>query len=174
MYLLYISAVYCNLHCIYILIILLGECIALWVKCKQVLLCGRCWWTFVCKWHNSKHAVLRRLRSSPSSLAQPKSSQPASALGLCCRHVADFDPLAVALFCYAACGGLPSYPRTLLLSPAFPPIGHCVACNRLGRTGIRKPTEVCGCVNLVCGGFKHIYIYIYIYSQMCMIVKMIV
>ena len=130
------------------------------------------WCMFVCKWHNSKRVVLRRLRSnpqsladpessqsapavlsrlrsSPSSLAQPKSSQPASALGLCRRCVADFDTLAVALICYAAWGGLPSCPRTLLRSPAFPPIGHCVTCNGLGRTGIRKPTEVCG-------GFKHI------------------
>ena len=92
---------------------------------------------------------------------------PASALGLCRRRVADFDALAVVLICYAAWGILPSYPRTLLLLPAFPPIGHCVTCNRLGRTGIWKPTEVCGCVNLVCRGFKHIYIYmttyIYIY-----------
>ena len=74
-----------------------------------------------------------------------------------------FDALAVVLICYATWGGLPSCPRMLLLSPAFPPIGHCVTCNGLGRTGIRKPTEVCGCVNLVCGGFKHTYIYIYIY-----------
>ena len=165
-------------------ITILGECIALWVERKQVLLCGRCWCMFVCKCHNSKRAVLRRLRSnpqsladpessqsaptvlsrlrrSPSSLAQPKSSQPASALGLCRRRVADFDTLAVVLICYAACGRLPSYPRTLLLSPALPPISHYVTCNRLGRTGIRKPTEVCGCVNLVCGGFKHIILYIY-------------
>ena len=177
--------------CLYTSNIKLGECIALWGERKQVLLCGRCWCTFVCKWHNSKRAVLHRLhsnlqtladpessqsapavhskfRSSPSSLTQPKSSQPASALGLCRRRVADFDTLAVALICYAAWGRLPSYPHTLLLSPAFPPIGHCVTCNRLGRTGIRKPTKVCGCVNLVCGGFKHIYInicmttYIYI------------
>ena len=76
-------------------------------------------------------------------------------------RIADCDALAVALICYAAWGGLPSCPRTLLLSPAFPPIGHCVTCNRLGRTGIQKPTEVCGFVNLVCGGFKHIYTYIF-------------
>ena len=122
---------------------------------KQVLLCARCWCTFMCKWHNSKHAVLwqlrsnpqlladpessqsapavlSRLRSSASSLAQLKSSQPASALELCRRRVADFDALTVALICYAAWGRLPSYPRTLLLLPAFPPIGHCVTCNRLG------------------------------------------
>ena len=119
----------CNIH------IILDECIALWGERKQVLLCGRCWCTFVCKWHNSKHAVLRsnpqslvdpessqsapailsRLCSSPSSLAQPKSSQPASVLGLCCRRIADFDALTVALICYPTWGGLPSYPRTLLL-----------------------------------------------------------
>ena len=81
----------------------------------------------MCKWHNSKRAFLRRLRSnpqsladpessqsaptvlsrrrrSPLSLAQPKSSQPASALGLCCRRVADFDAFAVALICYATWG----------------------------------------------------------------------
>ena len=137
----------------------LGECIALWVERKQVLLCGRCWCTFVCKCHNSKRVVLRRLRSNPQSLADPESSQSASALGLCRRRIADFDALAVALICYTACGRLPSYSRMLLLSPAFPPISHCVTCNRLGRTGIWKPTKVCGCVNLVCGGFKHIYIY---------------
>ena len=73
----------------------------------------------MCKWHNSKRAVLHRLRSnpqsladpessqsapailsrlrsSPSSLVQPKISQPASALGLCRSRVADFDALAVA------------------------------------------------------------------------------
>ena len=99
----------CSKHNLGITIIKLSECIALWGECKQVLLCGRCWCTFVCKWHNSKHAVLRRLcsnqqsladpessqsalailsrlRSSSLSLAQPKSSQPASTLGLCRRR----------------------------------------------------------------------------------------
>ena len=65
---------------------MLDKCIALWGERKQVVLCGRSWCTFVYKWHNSKHAVLHRLGSSPLSLAQPKSSQPASALGLCLGH----------------------------------------------------------------------------------------
>ena len=72
-------------------------------------------------------------------------------------RVAGIDALAGVLICNAAWGGLHSCPHTLLRSPAFPPIGHCVTYNGLGRTGIRKPTEVCG-------GFKHIYIYIYIYA----------
>ena len=138
------------------------------------LLCGRSWCTFVCKWHNSKRAVLRRLRSnrqplvdpessqsapavlsilrsSPSSLAQPKSSQPASALGLCLR------PTQQALT------------HSLVRQSATPPgedslavFACCCARQRslqsaivslatgwVARTEIRKPTEVCG-------GFKHI------------------
>ena len=158
---------------------ILGECIALWGKRKQVLLCGRCCCTFVCKWYNSKRLGLCRLRNR-QSLEDHQSSQAAPAIlsrlqqsfvagaaeeqPTCQRvgtlsqtRVAGFDTLAVALICYVAWGGLPSCPRTLLRSPAFPPVGNCV---RLGRTGIRKPTEVCRCVNLVCGGFKHTNIYI--------------
>ena len=106
----------------------------------------------MCKWHNSKRAVLSRLRSSPSSPAQPE-EQPTwrwdSVSDTRSRHCR-VRWCANLLRCL---GGLPTCPRTLLRSPAFPPVGHCVTCNGLGRTGIRKPTEVCG-------GFKHIYIYI--------------
>ena len=52
----------------------------LWGECKQVVLCGRSWCTFVCKWHNRKRAVLRRLCSNPQSLADPESSQSAPAV----------------------------------------------------------------------------------------------
>ena len=66
------------------------------------------WCMLVCKWHNSKRVVLRKLRSNPQSLADPersqsapailsrlcsspslpqlKSSQPARVLGLCLRR----------------------------------------------------------------------------------------
>ena len=107
-----------------LLINILGECIALWGKRKQVLLCGRCCCTFVCKWYNSKRAGLCRLRN-PQSLEDPQSSQAAPAVlsrlqqsffagaaeeqptcqgvgTLSQTRIAGFDALAVALICYVA------------------------------------------------------------------------
>ena len=161
----------------------LGECIALWGERKQVVLCGSSASAHLCAsgttasvrsspdsaatrshWRILRAANLR-LRSSADStavfVAGAAEEQPTcQGVGtLSQTRVAGIDALAGVLICYAAWGGLHSCPRMLLLSPAFPPIGHCVTCNGLGRTGIRKPTEVCG-------GFKHIYIcmttYIYI------------
>ena len=38
---------------VHLLLLLLGECKALWGERKKVVLCGRSW--CVCKWNNSKH-----------------------------------------------------------------------------------------------------------------------
>ena len=102
------------------------------------------WCTFVCKWHNGKRAVLCRLRSNPQSMADLESSQSAPAVlsrlhsrlsslaqpeeqptcqgvgTLSQTRVAGIDAVAGALICYAAWGGLLSCPHTLVRSPAFP------------------------------------------------------
>ena len=109
-------------------------------------------------WSSADSAAVLRCRRSRRAAEEQPTCQGVGTLSQ--THVAGIDALAGALICYAAWGGLPTCPRMLLRSPAFPPIDHCVTCKVLGRTGIRKPTEVCG-------GFKHIiYIYIYIYIYM--------
>ena len=144
------------------------------------MLCGRS------KWHNSNSAVLCRLCSNPQSLAdpessqsvpavlsrlrsspsspQPKSSQPARALrlDLSQTRVAGIDAFAGALICYAAWRGLPSCPRMLLRSPAFPPIGHCVTWYN-GWVGqeYKSPQKYAEASNIYIYIYNN-YIYIYI------------